>query len=194
MLRNDGSNRYFSYVSMILPTNDYFMANGNPLAHSIASILRDRGEISFFIGTPNGGINDAGTELESFEFSAGNGLFPGRSLPMGQSGPDVGIETTDLIANVVGNPFNRFDLNNEEGEVDLTRLNFNRYADGVARVTIAANVISGDINSDGTVDLTDVAPFIQSISNDLYSVAADINLDGQLNLLDVTRFVDLLSN
>lgn len=192
ILRNDGSNNYFSYVSMILPSNDFFTANGNPLAHSIGSILQNGGEISFVIGTPNGGVNDAGTEFESFEFSAGNGLFPGRSLPMGQSGPNVGATTSELIANVVGNPFELFELKSSEGVADLAGLDFNQYEAGIATVTIGANITSGDLNGDGMVDLTDVSPFVDALASGEYSVAADVNLDGQVNLLDVGPLVELL--
>lgn len=109
-LKNDGSNNYLSYVSMVLPTNDFFMANGNPLAHSISGVLNNGGELSFLIGTPNGGVNDAATERENFDSSAGNGLFPGRNLPAGQSGPNIGTPTSDRISNVVGNPFANFRL------------------------------------------------------------------------------------
>lgn len=110
MLRNDGSNDFFSYVSMVLPTNDFFVANGSPVAHDISGILSNGGEISFFIGTPDGGVNDAGTERENFRFSAGNGLFPNRNLPAGQSGPNVGQSRMLPIANVVGNAFENFRL------------------------------------------------------------------------------------
>lgn len=118
-LRNDGSNNYFSYASMVLPTNDFFIANGNPLAHSISSLLEDGGEISFFIGTPEGGTNDAGTEREDFNFSAGNGLFPNRNLPAGQAGPNQGGRTRRAIANVVGNPFQSFRLISRRDRVRL---------------------------------------------------------------------------
>jgi hypothetical protein len=109
-LMDDGSNDYFSYTSMILPTNDFFIANGNPLAHDVGGILSNGGEISFLIGTPEGGVNDAGTEREDFESSAGNGLFPNRNLPAGQSGPNVGRSTNAPIANVTGDAFQGFRL------------------------------------------------------------------------------------
>jgi len=118
-LRNDGSNNYFSYASMVLPTNDFFAANGNPLAHSIAGLLEDGGEISFFIGTPDSGVNDAGTEKEDFRFSAGNGLFPERNLPAGQAGPNQGRRTRRPIANVVGDPFANFRLIDRSDRVRL---------------------------------------------------------------------------
>lgn len=110
-LRNDGSNDFFSYASMVLPTNDFFVANGNQLAHDISPILgSEGGEISFFIGTPNQGTNDAGTEAETFNFSAGNALFPGRNLPPGQTRPNQGPRTKNPIASVVGDPFTNFQL------------------------------------------------------------------------------------
>lgn len=109
-LVNDGSNDFFSYVSMVLPTNDFFIANGNPQAHNIAALLTEGGETSFLIGVPNGGVNDAGTERENFRFSAGNGLFPNRNLPGGQTRANQGQRASQPIANVVGNPFERFRL------------------------------------------------------------------------------------
>ncbi len=110
VLQTDGSNDFFSYVSMVLPTNDFFIANGNPTAHDISDLLANGGEIEFFIGTPNGGVNDAGTERENFRTSAANPLFPGRNLPPGQAGPNQGQSTIRAIANVEGNPFQRFRL------------------------------------------------------------------------------------
>ncbi|MEO1526529.1 MAG: spondin domain-containing protein [Planctomycetota bacterium] len=109
-LQVDGSNDFFSYASMVLPTNDFFVANGNPTAHDLSGILSDGGSISFFIGTPEGGVNDAGTEAEDFNSSAGNPLFPGRNLPAGQGGPNEGTTTTEPIANVNGKAFADFQL------------------------------------------------------------------------------------
>lgn len=118
-LRNDGSNNYFSYAAMVLPTNDFFVANGNPLAHSISQVLESGEEITFFIGTPEGGVNDAGTEREDFNFSAGNGLFPGRNLPAGQAGPDQGRRVRRPIENVLGDPFADFRLISRRDRVRL---------------------------------------------------------------------------
>ncbi len=180
-LRRNGSNDFFSYVSMVLPSNDFFLANGSPVAHDIGDLLDNGGRTSFFIGTPGGGVNDAGTERENFRFSAGNGLFPNRNLPSGQSGPNQGQSVSLPISNVEGFPFRDFRLisrGNEsrleeleeavaraerrirrlglfpgardlvdtleqrvenfrdDVEIDLRRLNFNRYQNGIARVTI----------------------------------------------------------
>ena len=52
----------------------------------------------------------------------------------------------------------------------------------------------GDVNQDGTVNLLDVSPFVDRISNGEYQQEADTNLDGHVNLLDIEPFVDLLNN
>lgn len=51
----------------------------------------------------------------------------------------------------------------------------------------------GDVNQDGTVDLLDVNPFVELLSNSLFQLEADINMDGEVNLLDIAGFVDLLA-
>ena len=54
-------------------------------------------------------------------------------------------------------------------------------------------VLVGDVNGDASVNLLDVAPFVDVITWGAFDVAADINQDGAVNLLDVSPFVDLLS-
>ena len=51
----------------------------------------------------------------------------------------------------------------------------------------------GDVNCDGVVDLLDVGPFVDLITENEFSVKADINLDGAVTLLDVGPFVALLT-
>ena len=127
-------NQYFSYASMILPSNDYYIANGNAFAHDLSGLFdRSTDEISFNIGLA-GFVNDAGTEVNDFTTSAGNGLFPG--LPPGQSSPDEGAPQNGVNTNV-SDPFGNF--LNTPGGLDLSLLNFNDttlYPEGIARVTI----------------------------------------------------------
>ena len=52
----------------------------------------------------------------------------------------------------------------------------------------------GDVNCDGSLDLLDVAPFIDALNGGVFVEKADINQDGVLNLLDVSPFIELLSN
>ena len=60
-------------------------------------------------------------------------------------------------------------------------------------VTAIPDVVLGDVNCDGVVDLLDVAPFVAAIANGEFLAKADINQDGEVNLMDVDPFVDLLS-
>ncbi len=59
--------------------------------------------------------------------------------------------------------------------------------------TPGPGVLLGDVNGDGVVNLLDVAPFVDAITNGIYIPEADINQDGVVDLLDVQPFVDILS-
>lgn len=138
----DGTNRYFSYASMVLPSNDYFVANGSATAHDLMDLLDGSGSISFVIGAP-GTVNDAGTEEEDFDFAAPplgglQGLFPGAGFSgdAGQTAPDQGpADATAVVTSVAGDPYASY-LNNDG--YDLTGLNFNELPVGIARVTLTA--------------------------------------------------------
>ena len=51
----------------------------------------------------------------------------------------------------------------------------------------------GDISQDGVVNLLDVQPFFDLLTNGGYPTEADVNQDGVVNLLDVEPIVDLLT-
>lgn len=129
-----GINRYFSYASMVLPSNDFYVANGNAFAHDLSSLYDGEGSVSFNIGLP-GLVNDAGTEVESYITSAANGLF---GLAGGQSGPDQGADENGVNANVLGpNPLSA--LNFVEGTPAAFDFNDSAlYANGIATITITA--------------------------------------------------------
>lgn len=135
-LTPDDSNRYFSYISMVLPTNDYYVANGNPLAHSLSSLFTNPSlPITFNIGLP-GAVNDAGTEVNDFTTSAGNGFFPG--LPQGQTGPNQGADEGGINANVSA-PFANFLNRPTDFDSNFANLDFNNstlYPNGIAQVTL----------------------------------------------------------
>lgn len=63
----------------------------------------------------------------------------------------------------------------------------------VSDFRLVEDVLHGDVNSDGVVNLLDVAPFIDLLSNGEYQAEADVNKDGSVDLLDVDPFIDLLS-
>ncbi len=93
------SNRYLSYAAMVLPSNDAFIANDNPMAYPI---FNEDGDFAGPVRVKVYGNNvwDAGTEANTESDAA---FFD-------QSAPDTGEATTDLIAlhpgfnGSVGNP------------------------------------------------------------------------------------------
>lgn len=131
-----GSNQFVSYASMILPSSDYFIANGSPTGFDLSSIFGTTNSLSFDIG---GTVWDAGTEINDFDTSPGNGLFPALGLPAGAGGDGVGARENGVITEVTGDPYTGF-LNTPAG-ADFGPLNFNDaalYPNGVATVTFTA--------------------------------------------------------
>lgn len=75
------SSRYFSYASMVIPSNDAFLANGNPTAHQIFDASGNFLGADFIVlGT---GVRDAGTEV--------NDEIPANTAFLGQTVPDTGV-------------------------------------------------------------------------------------------------------
>ena len=142
----DGSNNFFSYASMILPSGDYFVANGNPEARNLSRLLNgETSSIEFFIGQI---VHDAGTEENDFATSAGNVFFDG--LPEGQSGLNQGADQDGVVANVINpygiqpgvdDPNGPFANEPDDFDDNFANLDFNNsdlYPNGVARITITA--------------------------------------------------------
>ena len=57
-----------------------------------------------------------------------------------------------------------------------------------------SDILLGDINLDGTINLLDVAPFVTLLSGGSFQAEADVNQDGVVNLLDIEPFVEILSS
>ncbi|WP_169975900.1 spondin domain-containing protein [Tautonia rosea] len=88
------SSRYFSYASMIVPSNDFFIANGNPLAFEIFDAMgqfrSNTGRRGVFEFTVLGSmVLDAGTEV--------NDELPENTAFFGQSMPDTGVDENGVI-------------------------------------------------------------------------------------------------
>lgn len=81
------TSRYFSYASMIIPSNDAFIANGNPLAFEIV----DAGGVflgaNFFVTGAQ--VLDAGTEV--------NDELPANTAFFGQAAPNTGVTENGVI-------------------------------------------------------------------------------------------------
>lgn len=81
------SGQYFSYASMVIPSNDAFIANGNPFAHQI---FDDAGN---FIGADfivtGAQILDGGTEV--------NDELPENTAALAQMNPNTGVDENGVV-------------------------------------------------------------------------------------------------
>ncbi|MEM9303389.1 MAG: spondin domain-containing protein [Pseudomonadota bacterium] len=91
----DGSNpahRFFSYASMIIPSNDFCISNGNPSRHAVFDDAGNFiGEDFFVSGTET---LDAGTEV--------NDEIPANTAFFGQAAPNTGVDENGVIRTLGG--------------------------------------------------------------------------------------------
>lgn len=135
---DDPSSRYFNYASMILPSNDFFVANGNELAHEIFD------EAGNFLGAefvvPGSAVLDAGTEV--------NDEAPETTAFFGQSMPDTGTTENGVIQLAEGFiPGGRILSEPRFSEADYTALGYE-----VVRITITETEAASEF--DELIDLT----------------------------------------
>ena len=113
-----GANNFFSFASMVIPSNDFFVGNDSATQHSIASLFGTGNSLTINVGT----VYDAGTEAEDVDSSAGNPLFP--TLPAGD-----GMSGLDTM-NPIGAPTIPGYLTGP--------LDFSTYSNGIATITVTA--------------------------------------------------------
>ena len=131
--------------------------------------------------------------MSGLAFDAGTGIVPENT------GPDLIDELYDPTAaaflfgifEVRAVSLGNTDIELSEGPFGI--LNSGQRPLPVFGGMTICNVVLGDVNQDGVLDLLDVAPFIQRIASGKYQAEADINKDGLVNLLDVDPFILLLS-
>jgi hypothetical protein len=83
-----GAAYYFSYASMVLPSNDAFLSNGDPMAHMIFNSTG--GFVDVEIESVGADVLDAGTEV--------NDEIPENTAFFGQMVPDTGIVEGGVVA------------------------------------------------------------------------------------------------
>lgn len=117
------NNNWFSFAAMVIPSNDFFIGNNNPLAWNISSLINgETNSLSFDVVR----VYDAGTEVNDFATSAGNGLFA--NVSGGQNGPNQGADENAFISVASGADFGSFaNLSNVTGS-DVSGFNFDNYA------------------------------------------------------------------
>ena len=134
---DETTGRYFSYAAMVIPSNDAFIANGDPLEHEIFDATGEFvGPISFTVRGNQ--VLDAGSEQNTET----NAAFLNQSTP---NTGDVENSTVDLhqgfngsLANPDATPVNILGGTNVAGSlIDITSADFTQANYQVARITIS---------------------------------------------------------
>ncbi len=89
---NPDDHRYLSYVSMVIPSNDAFVANGNPTAHRVFDTDGNFTGFEFYISGNE--VNDAGTEV--------NDEIPEHTAALNQTSPNTGVDENGVITDHPG--------------------------------------------------------------------------------------------
>lgn len=122
--RSLASSRYFNYASMVLPSNDAFIANGDPTAHEIVDENGNFIETEFIISGNE--VLDAGTEVND-EAETSTAFF-------GQTEPNTGETEGGVVESHPGfEPEGRILSSTDFANADFTAEDYN-----LARVTITA--------------------------------------------------------
>ena len=124
------------------------------------------------VGYDDSGFSIAGTTLTYVSLS-GNGQS--EDIPFGALDQDEILLTAGAVVRFSSNP--SIDSGFTIGSI------------GVA----IPQVVYGDVNIDGMVNLLDVMPFVLLLSNTNYQLEGDFNKDGFVNLLDVSPFIESLT-
>lgn len=83
----DAANRYFSYAAMVIPSNDFFIANGDPLAYQVFDDAGAFTPVAFSVF--GDGVRDAGTEV--------NDELPANTAFFGQAAPNTGVDENGTV-------------------------------------------------------------------------------------------------
>ncbi len=174
-------NRYFSYASMVIPSNDLFVATSVPTTHEIfdsGGIYQGPLTIEIF----GRDVVDAGTEVNDIMGGAAFSAIGGE--PTDEMSPLADIYATDpgaeYLQSIVGTAT----------ATGQTVESFFGPDDLVARITIsvARAFRRGDTNSDARIDISDgiflLGWMFRGTDAPRCLEAADINGDDALNLSD----------
>ena len=133
---NPLTDRYFSYASMIIPSNDAFIANGNPLAHQLFDVNGNFVGTGFVVSGDE--TNDAGTEANdeiapnvAFLAQAAPNTGTTEALPVTTPSPGFApAGTLQFPDGVLNHPvFGNGDFNDADDRVFSVRFRFVDFAE-----------------------------------------------------------------
>ena len=190
----DSDNTTFSYASMFLPSNDWFIADQTGAGVDISALLDgSSAELTIDVTT----VYDAGTELEDFFRGGGTGADPFSLTPrLSDENGGNPNDQNDFISTVTRTP----GVNLFENFVNVNKEPIDRFLGasngslGTVRLSVISDVLLGDVNVDGKVDYLDIAPFIGLLAAGTFQAEADVNESGEVNFLDISPFIGILSS
>ncbi|MEM9562115.1 MAG: spondin domain-containing protein [Actinomycetota bacterium] len=145
-----GERAYFSYAAMVLPSNDAFVANGDPKAHLL---IDRRGRTrQFRVEIKGGDVLDGGTEV--------NTEGPDDTAFLNQTGPDQGIDENGVVTVHPGfNPAQTDPFPNVLGTPRFANADFTRDGYRVANIRVRAervrSHVSAELSGDNEVPAVD---------------------------------------
>ena len=129
----DAGNRFFSYTSMVIPSNDAFVANASPTAHAVFDELGNFVGGSFVLVGSR--VLDAGTEV--------NDELPANTAFFGQAAPDTGVPEGGVIT--VHEGFQRAGSGGILDDPMFAGADFTQAGYQIARITISVPEPSSDV-------------------------------------------------
>ena len=177
-------------------TSNEFLIPGHPIFQSIIS-FDGEGVTPIEVGNLTAGVSvdilaraEGNTRLNEPPFGNNN---QGPSVPSNSNDAVLLCATADF-GRVIGH-FDRNTFFNLNGAgTNINRLSNRQFAINLFQYAASPVFQRGDVNGDGSVNLLDVAPFVDLLNSGQYLETADANCDGTVNLLDVQSFVELLNN
>ncbi|NEP91364.1 MAG: hypothetical protein F6K18_33725 [Okeania sp. SIO2C2] len=157
---NADSSSYFSYASMILPSNDAFTGNGNPTRFEI---FDENGNFLGLDFVANGtDIWDAGTEVNDEE--------PANTAALGQEAPDTGVDENGTVLLHPGFIGSVREGSDAEGNILQARpdADFTTEDDGegneIARISVLQNRVG--TSDDNRLNGFDTEDFLSGLGGD----------------------------
>ena len=190
----DDANTQFSYASMFLPSNDWFIGNVGGGSLDISSLLGAAvgTQITIDLNT----VYDAGTELEDFTRGGGTGTDPFGLVPRlsdaNGGNPDDQDDNISMVVRTSGaNLFQ--DFVNPNGEPIARFLGASTAQLGTITLTVVTGPQLGDVDLNGIVNVADIPAFIAILQSNTFLDQADLNRDGVVNFSDIPVFIAVLT-
>lgn len=183
-------NRYFSYATMVIPSNDLFIATSVPTTHELYDAQGDfAGPIVIEVFADD--VVDAGTELNDINGGAAFSTLGGMGVTESELLTDIFVldPAGTYLSTIVGTP-TAAGVTIDEAFVP---------GDLIFRITIdlveQVEFVRGDVNGDGAIELTDAVNLLTRLFGATpggfdCERAADVN---DSNVVDISDAVILLT-